>query len=432
MRSKSSLFLATCLATGLAMPAFADPPAAPPAPGAAPAPSAAPAAPAAAAAPAAPVTWMSGIAFSAQIEGGVTFNPASPKLNFGQLYTDHPNQPTLNQVLLTVQRPTDPKATGWDVGFQLQGLYGSDARYTHFLGLLNNALPYDRYQLDITNANVQVHMPVISDGGVDMKLGLFVSPLGYETIDPSTNPFYSHSYIYNFALPGKGTGGYAIVHASPMVDIYGGIDTGNQTTFGYRGDNNGVVAGLVGFNLTLLDGNLTVLALSHLGSETPALVSPSANSLLRYYNDVVITYKATDKLTLVSELNYTKDDFARSSAMGFAQYGSYALTDTLTLNGRAEVFADSGNFYVAADPANNDPARALLGLPNTSYGAPKATTYGEFTLGVTYKPTLPAPITGLMIRPEIRYDTSLNGTTPYNGGKDSGSFTIAADFVLGF
>jgi hypothetical protein len=38
----------------------------------------------------------------------------------------------------------------------------------------------------------------------------------------------------------------------------------------------------------------------------------------------------------------------------------------------------------------------------------------------------------LLIRPEIRYDTSLNGKKPYNGGKDTGAFTFGSDFVLTF
>src|ERR1700692_3742632 len=48
-----------------------------------------------------PGFWINGIHLSAQIEGGISFNPAGPKTNFGQLFTDHPNQPLLNQILLT-------------------------------------------------------------------------------------------------------------------------------------------------------------------------------------------------------------------------------------------------------------------------------------------------------------------------------------------
>ena len=67
-------------------------------------------------------------------------------------------------------------------------------------------------------------------GGIDLKVGQYPTPLGYETIDPSTNPFYSHSYIFQFGLPFKHTGALATTHVNDVLDIYSGIDTGTNTT----------------------------------------------------------------------------------------------------------------------------------------------------------------------------------------------------------
>ncbi len=155
-----------------------------------------------------PPSWFSAIKFSAQSEAGVTFNPEAPSdgLNFGHLFTDRANQLVLNQLLLTAQRPLDPKDSGFQIGFDLQLLYGTDARYTHFLGELNY-LTNSRYQLTILNANVQAHLPWLTSGGIDLKVGQYPTPLGYEVIDPSANPFYSHSYIFNFGVPFEHTGG---------------------------------------------------------------------------------------------------------------------------------------------------------------------------------------------------------------------------------
>ena len=112
------------------------------------------------------------------------------------------------------------------------------------------------------------HLPWLTEGGIDLKAGQYPTPLGYETIDPSTNPFYSHSYIFQFGLPFKHTGALTTTHVNDVLDIYAGVDTGTNTTFGPLGDNNGAVGGIGGFNLTFLDGNLTVLALTHFGPET--------------------------------------------------------------------------------------------------------------------------------------------------------------------
>jgi hypothetical protein len=406
----------------------------------------APATPAQApAAPAAPPAglWVNGIHLSAQIEAGIMGNPSAPAdgLNFGHLFTDHANQVQLNQLLLTANKPLDPKDPNYQWGFKLQFMYGSDARYTQFLGELNRVDPNQRYQFDVVEANVLAHLPWLTEGGIDLKVGQYPTPLGYETIDPSTNPFYSHSYIFQFGLPFKHTGGLTVTHVNGTLDIYAGIDTGTNTTFGPLGDNNGAIGGLGGFNLTFLDGNLTILALTHFGPEQATrLLSPigfNANGQWRYYNDVVVTWKASDVLTLVSEANLVRDGFGTVNkpvnGFGFAQYASYALTDTVALNGRAEYWRDDNNFFVASFPSNNAPILAQQGFAPFVHAAPgTSTTYGALTLGVTWKPALPAPVTGLLIRPEVRWDHAFTNNHPFNAQQDNNAVTIGADAVLTF
>jgi hypothetical protein len=423
-----------------------------------PAPAATTVAPAADAPP--PGYWVDGIHLSGQIEAGIIGNPSTPKLNNGQSFTDRANQPMLNQVLLGAEKKLDPKATGFDWGFKLSALYGSDARYTHYLGFLDQAVPKsDRNQIDVVEASASLHIPVTAfAGGLDVKAGLYATPLGAELIDPSGNPFYSHTYIFNYALPLKHTGILYTAHVTGMVDIYFGADTGVNTTFGPNGENNNSIAGLVGFGLNMMDGNLTLLALSHFGPENPtralsALVPPAdANSYMRYYNDVVLVWKYTDKLTLTSEATWVRDEFGTSgyagrpapaNGFGIAQYAGYALTDTVTLNARAEIFRDDNGFFVAGFPGNYDPVYTEKGIGaplNTTFAMPAA-TYGAITLGMTYKPVMPWPVTGLAIRPEIRYDQSLGGNKVFNrtvnaagvaSFKDSGAFTIGTDVILTF
>ncbi len=70
-----------------------------------------------------------------------------------------------------------------------------------------------------------------------------------------------------------------MTHVNSMLDIYAGADTGTNTTFGPLGDNNGAIGGIGGFNLTFLDGNLTILALTHFGPEQPTrLLSPRGST----------------------------------------------------------------------------------------------------------------------------------------------------------
>ncbi len=413
---------------------------------------AAPAAPAPAAETPPAGYWVDGIHLSAQIEGGITANPQTPDsgVNFGRLFDDRANQPLLNQVMLTANKPLDPKATGFDWGFKLQGFYGSDARYTHFLGVFDQAPgPGYRNQFDITEANVLFHLPVLTEGGIDLKAGMYTTPIGYETIDPSTNPFYSHSYIFNFGLPLKHLGVLSTTHVNSLLDLYLGIDSGVNTTLGCcGGDNNHEPGGILGFGLNMMDGNLTLLALSHIGPENPVRgLSPTfnADSYMRALSDVYLTWKANDKLTLVTEVNWIRDGFLGNTpfvtgnprpanGFGFAQYLSYSISDNLTFNVRGEVYRDDNNAFVAAFTGNNDFVRGELGLPflSPAVTSNKPTTYGEITFGLTIKPTVPGWVTGLLIRPEVRFDGALNGAHPFKNGDASSAVTFASDFVLTF
>ena len=391
--------------------------------------------------------WTDTLKFGLQFQGGIIANGTRPTTgsggNFGQLFTDRANDFQLNQVLATIARPLDPKATGYDFGFKLQGLFGTDARYTRWVNFGRGTS--GRYQGDITEANLLVHTPWVTEGGLDFKLGMFSTPMGLETIDPFTNPFYSHSYIFNFGLPLKHTGALATLHLTDVVDLYVGVTTGANTTLGpYSGDNNSSYSFMGGIGLNLLGGDLTILGLTHIGPENPGRPGgtasvANANKYNRYFVDVLTTWKATEKLTLIAELNYVHDDLpvVGPSAYGAAIYAGYELTDMVTLNARAEVFHDTKNFFVAAFPGANDFNNAQSGFatgPLVSGPAGQSTTYGAITIGATIKPPIEMlKLPGaLMIRPVIRYDTSLNGRKPFNGGRDTGAFTFGTDFVLTF
>lgn len=379
--------------------------------------------------------WASSIKLSLQGEGGIVVNTQDPNShrNFGQLFTDNSNRPTLNQILGTVSRDVDPKATSIDVGFKLQLAYGSDSRITHTLGVFDQLI-HDRNQLDVPEASISVRFPNVFANGLDVKAGIYPTPLGVELIDPKTNAFYSHSYIFNYGLPFKHTGVLATAHVSDLVDIYGGIDSGTNTAIGYgTGDNNNRPGGIAGIGLNMNGGKLVLLALTHIGPEDSKRNTPFANSALRYYNDVSLVWKTTETLTLTTEVNYVKEEGFRAEAYGIAQYASYTLSDTITLNGRGEVFRDNNNFFVSNPRGSLDYANGQRGTLANFLTASKPTTYGELTAGLTYKPAgMPAQLATLLVRPELRYDRALNNSRAFNDGKDRGAFTLATDVVLGF
>lgn len=410
------------------------------------------------------------------VEGSATpnFNNPYNGLNFGRLFDDRAGEPIFNAGSLTVQKALDPKATGFDWGYKFQGMIGEDARYTHYLGEFDYAI-HSRSQLDVTEAWAIAHLPVVVDnfleGGIDVKVGQFVTLEGAEVINSPDNPLFSHSYIFNFGIPLKHTGIMTITHAKPWLDLYAGITTGVNTGIGWTGDNNAAVSFHGGIGLNLLDGNLTVLATTHIGPENPNQTDPlwvgwpnfvvggipaqcvcNPNNTTRYLNDVTITWKVNDDLTLITDLNYIRDNGWNPTpqapltltqlnnlgtltgfptwlvgqqpkgveAFGVAQYGVYKYNDLIKFVTRLELFRNSQNFFVAGYPGYFDFVNLEHGFTNQAIGAGPAgngTTYFGATLGATITPELPKNdwVKNLILRPEVRWDKALNGTSPFFG-----------------
>ena len=93
------------------------------------------------------------------VEAGATLNSKQPddRQNFGRLFDDRANELMLNQVVLTAEKTLAPKAGESDWGFKLQGMFGSDARFIHSLGLLDNA-SNKMLQPDLVEAYFSFHV----------------------------------------------------------------------------------------------------------------------------------------------------------------------------------------------------------------------------------------------------------------------------------
>jgi hypothetical protein len=362
------------------------------------------------------------------IESGITFKPDVPKdrQNFGRLFDDRSNELLLNQAVITFERTLPTGLTAFDWGFKLQGIFGADARWTHSLGLFDNTMN-EIVQPDLLEAYLAFHLPVLSTGGVDLKLGKFNTLEGAETIDPRTNFFYSHTYIFNFGLPFNHTGALAAWHATPLLDLYAGATRGVNSSIK---DNNNSLGFHGGVGLNLLDGKLAALATTHVGAETR-----DNNHGNRYLNDLTITAKVSQNLTAITDLNYIYDEVADAAGYGVAQTFVYTINKTFSVGARGEIWRDGDGFYVTSFAANNDAMDGFRGgavtLDRRTVGGGR-TTYGAVTIGVNIRPPVQKPIESLVIRPELRFDRSLNDTRPFNDSSMRTQFTAGIDVILAF
>lgn len=379
--------------------------------------------------------------FSGFVEGGITFNGDRPKdrQNFGMLTTDRSNEPMMNQFVLTFERPLIAEPGQYDWGFKLQGLYGTDARFFQYLGTLDNT-QHDRYQPTIIEAYASLHTPWLTEGGIDFKVGHFVTLEGIEVIPSTGNFFYSHAYITNFGVPFQELGVMSITHATKWLDVYAGVVRGVNSGWD---DNNDTLSFHGGFGLNLFDGKLAIMATTHIGAENDAFNERGGprgnldtNSDNRYLNDIAITWKITDKLTSLTDINYIRDDGFDAEAYGIAQWFTYAFNDYISLGVRGEVFRDDDGFFVLQSGNNEDFMKLQRGItkgvdPRTVGGGD--TTYAEVTFGANIR--LPGKFKDhVLIRPEVRYDSAIGGARnkPYDDSTDHDQFTTSLSVAIIF
>jgi hypothetical protein len=320
--------------------------------------------------------WWRGLTLAGRIDGGITASLARPDngINYGNIIGDHANQPQLNQFALTLAHGIDSSKDDYSFGFTLEAAYGSDSRYWHLLGISDRAIK-DRYQIIPSQAHVDAHLPWFTKLGVDMHAGILQAPMGAETFDPNGRPFYTLSYTTQYSTPFEHIGMMSTIHVTPMIDVLAGIDTGNQTTFGHK-DNNNKPAGYIGFALNnLLDGKLIITQLSRFGPEDSRLtLGHEANHAMRYWNDLIAAYQVTPDIKLTEELNYQHDEGLRADAYSFVSCFSWNFAKNLTFNFRGEVYRDNTGLLVASFLSNEGYMRGIAGRSTPSESAPPRPT----------------------------------------------------------
>ena len=362
-----------------------------------------------------------GINIYGYAEGGFmhTFN-GSP--NDGPTFigfNSYKDTPLLNKVSLNVERTVDPAKKMFDLGFHLEGIYGSDAAFIHSNGLWDTQT--GRNQWDLLQAYVDVGIP-----GVPMKIraGKWIELAGFEHFssniygafgDPA-RALYTYSYQFLYAEPGTQTGVLLSYILNPKWSFDVGFTRGwNQSTL----DANDALDFLGRLTFTPSDKTSITFVMTE-GPEFPIGFGnnlPQGDSKNWWTAlDLVITQKITEKLSLGLGLDYVYAPEIPGLTSGAKQWGgaagylSYAIDPHFTLNTRLEWYKDDADGF--------------------STGAPVSANYYEATAGVAIKP-FPKDkfLSKLLFRPEIRYDHS--DQLVFNGGnKDQFTFSVDALFTF--
>ena len=411
-----------------------------------------------------------GITWGGWLAAGVTANAnaRADKFNGPVTFGDRSGELQMNQFYGYLQRAINVNGDDFDIGARVDILYGTDGIYTQAYGVPatdpRTGLPLNRgnwdlhltswdqrfYGLALPQAYVQMNLPI--GNGIDVKVGHFYTPIGYEVVTAPDNFFYTHAYTMQYGEPFTHTGILGNYAVDDNWAVMAGTVTGSATG-GWDGNFNTNLSNwnfIGGFTWTSDDkaysfnATSTAGAASAIDSNTWAFYSlvGKANwfdNTLHY----IIQHDHGFANNVITGNGLANGDLGgRDNAewYGINQYLLYDILDNLGVGLRAEWFRDNNGFRIWGPSRCSGsynlrvPGDASTGYEyacqgqGTSYPWAGASYYA-FTTGVNYK-----PLKWVMIRPNVRYDFSSQDTfmTSTPGKFVDYQFTFATDFVITF
>lgn len=286
----------------------------------------------------------SGVAITGYLDAAYEYQSAAGEFSSGvpdRVFDARPNSFVLHQAAVTVAK--QPKE-GWGAVVNLTA--GQDAEVIKSYPVTGGS------NFDVTQAFVQY-----ASGPLTVMLGKFVTLSGAEVIASPSNANFSRSILFGYAIPFTHTG----LRATYAIDDRWTIVLGADNGWDQVSDANRQKTVEYGLTYAPLK-TLSLVVDGYAGREPLAIVNgtPSAAEGQRLLVDVVATWNATAKLTLV--LNYDdgrqKDDSAGAATgsyrwNGFAAYGNYQFTDRWRISVRGEYFDDRDGYRTGVvDPAS--------------------------------------------------------------------------------
>jgi hypothetical protein len=356
----------------------------------------------------------------------------------GRTFDGHDKQDgfNLNVVKLTLEKPLDEGQ--WSAGYKVDLVFGPDANY-YSTWLNRNGHESDDF--NIKQAFINFRAPV--GNGIDVKVGVFDTILGYEVFESGNNPNYSRSFGYALE-PTHHTGillSYQILDnvsvSAGIANTYTGGINGRPSRGGFTTDEDHQLADqsektyMASVTVTIPD-SAGFLA----GSTFYAGVTDGLNS-----NDVPTNTKDTTSLYAGYTMNTPVTGLAAGLAFDYrfdgantltpgsnwawaaALYATYQATEKLKLAARVDWAQGSdGTFYNGVSG---------FGEADFGFGSDRQNELGSLTVTADY-----SLWEGLITRVEGRWDRSLNGDRPYAGDAgfydDRNVFTVALNTIYKF
>jgi hypothetical protein len=365
--------------------------------------------------------------------------------NFGVTPNFKANEWMGNQYYLIFEKPVE-QTDEINFGFRVDNLFGNDWMFNYMQGLFNDAFGFGDFAgYDLAQVYGEVHLPILTEGGVDVRGGRFYTLAGYEQVPAIARPLLSVPYMFTFGQPFTHVGVMATWHVNDNVNLHNCVINGwdrwinERYQWGYMGGltwtgnkdrTTLAITGVWGPNQypSFLPADQQLYTTGYINIPSLAgLDNPGYHRNDRSLITTVLTHLWSDKLTQVIETDQGWERSVPGLASGgrngaakseqwqsFGNWFLYQFTPKLTGVWRSEVFWDQEGGRV------NFLQR--VGRADQFVGD----RYYEMTLGAIYK-----PCPNLWIRPEARYDWA-QFHTPYNDGTRGSQLTLAFDVIVLF
>lgn len=389
---------------------------------------------------------------------GVTYNAASPANRFNGPIThgDRSGEVQLNQLNMFLQRTVAEKGDAWDFGGRFDVMYGTDSVFTQAYGVpaydVNTGQAMNRstwdlnmlrstsrfYDIALPQAYAEAYAPV--GNGLNIKVGHFYTPIGYETTPVPDNFFYTHAYTYQYGEPFTHTGLLGNYTVDKNWSVMGGAVTGSATG-GWDGGWDkqlGNWAGIGGTTWTSDDDGTSANISGTYGGTSEHSSQPWA------MYSVVLKHNITDKthLVLQHDHGYANKVLLNGALKDAEWYGVnshlyYDIKDDLAVGVRGEWFRDNDGFRVCSPQrvaaATNDDNGVRTSSAANFLATCQPASYYAVTVGMNWK-----PMKWLNLRPNVRYDWvdgAVAGTgdsyRPFGNSKQD-QFLFSTDMAISF
>lgn len=304
-------------------------------------------------------TAMTSTTISGYVDTSMQWNPGTGDANLPTYAFGGPGKAdgfNLNVVQLTIAKPLDESE--WAAGYRADLWFGPDAQGLNTVSTGSGTggidpttgLPATGQDFAIRQAYVALRTPV--GNGIDWKIGVFDTIVGYETLESGNNPNMTRSYGFTME-PYTHTGLLGTYRFSDSISASAGIANTFGTTINDKAQNYGQPESyktyLGSLALTAPSdwgwvAGSSLYAGAVVGLDAAALVNGQNEGHREHYyvGATVATPVAGLKAGMAVDYSHIRH-VDNNDQTAYALYVSYQATEKMSLHGRAEYLNQEGN-----------------------------------------------------------------------------------------